>query len=142
MLYLDTGCLLKLYYPEWNSTQIAAAVAGEEICFTELHDLEIASALEFKVFRGEAVADQAKAARQALADDLAVGKLVKLAVDWKEAWAEAQRLAIAHGATTGTRALDTLHCAVVNITGLPELLTTDARQLALAKAIGLRLRPS
>ena len=25
MLYVDTGCLLKLYYPEWNSAEVAAA---------------------------------------------------------------------------------------------------------------------
>ena len=37
MLYLDTACLLKLYYPEPES----AAVAGEAVIFTPLHELEM-----------------------------------------------------------------------------------------------------
>ena len=128
---------MKLYYPEWNSAQVAAAVAGEEICFTALHELEVTSALELKVFRQEALPGQAEAARQALADDLAARKLVRVEVDWKAVWAEARELAHKHGAATGVRALDTLHCATVKIAGSLELLTTDARQLALAKAAGL-----
>ena len=39
MLYLDTGCLVKLYYPEAESPSVAEAVAGEEIGFTALHAL-------------------------------------------------------------------------------------------------------
>ena len=78
MLYLDTGCLLKLYYPEWNSAQIAAAVVGAELCLTALHELELATALELKVFRQEATAAQAEAARAAVEEDVAVGKLVRL----------------------------------------------------------------
>ena len=58
MLYVDTGCLLKLYYPEWNSAAVAAAVAGEEVCLTALHELEMATALKLKVFRKEATPEQ------------------------------------------------------------------------------------
>ena len=130
---------MKLYYPEWNSAQVAAAVAGEEICFTALHELEMTSALESKVFRQEAVPGQTEAARQALRDDLAAGKLVRVEVDWNAVWTEARELTLKHGASTGARALDTLHCAAAKIASL-ELLTTDARQLALAKAAGLSVR--
>ena len=66
MLYVDTGCLLKLYYPEWNSAAVAVAVAGEEVCLTALHELEMATALELKVFRSEATPEQAAAARAAV----------------------------------------------------------------------------
>ena len=54
MLYLDTGCLVKLYYPERESASVAAAVVGEPIVFTALHQLEIVTAVQLKVFRGEA----------------------------------------------------------------------------------------
>jgi predicted nucleic acid-binding protein len=140
VLYLDTGCLVKLYYPEWNSPQVVAAVAGESIGFTALHDLELTSAFELKVFRGEATANQAQAARQAVSDDLAAGKLVRLEVDWNVTWAEAGELARRHSAATGARSLDILHCAVVKMVGSVELLTTDARQIKLAQAGGLPIR--
>lgn len=132
MLYLDTGCLVKLYYPEWNSAQVAAAVTGEELAFTLLHNLELTSALELKVFRNEATPEQAAASRQALTDDLAAGKLVHLEVDWNAAWAEARAMAC--------RSLDTLHCAIAKLTNASPLLTTDARQLALASATGVPVR--
>lgn len=73
MLYVDTGCLLKLDYPERNSTEVAAAIVGEELCFTALHDLEITAALQLKAFRGEATNEQIEAARAALEEDIAGG---------------------------------------------------------------------
>ncbi len=46
MVCLDTGCLVKLYYPERQSAAVAAAVAGEQIAFTALHELEIVTAMQ------------------------------------------------------------------------------------------------
>jgi hypothetical protein len=140
VLYLDTGCLVKLYYPEWNSSQVIGAVVGNEICFTPLHELESISAFELKVFRGEATPAQAQAARQAMIEDVAAGKLVRIEVNWGAAWAEASEMARQHAATTGARSLDILHCAVVRACGLSELITTDSRQANLAQACGLRAR--
>ena len=45
---------------------MAAAVAGEEIGLTALHELEMATALELKVFRSEATPEQAAAALRAV----------------------------------------------------------------------------
>lgn len=137
MLYLDTGCLVKLYYPEPESAVVAAAVAGERIGFTALHALELTTALQAKVFRREATPEQTDAARAALKEDLAGGKLVQVTCDWAAAWKDAETLALEFSATTGCRALDTLHCAVARLLGARELLTTDARQLALATAAGI-----
>ncbi len=137
MLYLDTGCLVKLYYPEPESALVAAAVAGERIGFTALHALELTTAVQAKVFRREATPEQADAARAAVEEDLAGGKLVQVTCDWAAAWQEAQTLALRFSATTGCRALDTLHCAAARVLGARELLTTDGRQLALAKAAGI-----
>jgi hypothetical protein len=39
VVYLDTGCLVKLYYLEPESAAVAAAVVGEPIAFTLLHEL-------------------------------------------------------------------------------------------------------
>ena len=48
-----TGCLLKLYYPEPESAAVVAAVAGEAVIFTPLHEMEMVTAMQLKVFRGE-----------------------------------------------------------------------------------------
>ena len=45
MIYLDTGCLVKLYYPEPDSAKVVARVAARPIWFTPLHELEFANAL-------------------------------------------------------------------------------------------------
>ena len=139
MLYLDTGCLVKLYYPEANSGSVAAAVTGETIAFTALHALELTTAFQAKVFRGEGTPEQVAAANAAVEEDLASGKLVRIDCDWAAAWKEAQTMAFQHAATTGCRALDTLHCAVARVLAAREMLTTDARQTALAAAAGIAL---
>jgi hypothetical protein len=53
VVYLDTGCLLKLHYPEPESAAVAEPVAGEIIVFTALHELEMVTAMQLKLFRGE-----------------------------------------------------------------------------------------
>ncbi len=138
MLYLDTGCLVKLYYPEAESAGVAA-VAGEAIFLTALHALELSTALQAKVFRKEATPEQAEAAQADVAEDHESGKLVWVDCDWAAAWKDAQTLAIQNAATTGCRALDTLHCAVARLLAAREMLTTDARQTALAAAAGITL---
>jgi hypothetical protein len=73
MIYLDTGCLVKLYYPEEDSEVIAIKTAGLQIVFTPLHNLELTSAMRLKVFRQEATEDQVLAVLQFVRDDLASG---------------------------------------------------------------------
>jgi len=73
MIYLDTGCLVKLYYPEEDSEVIAIKTVGLQIVFTPLHNLELTSAMRLKVFRKEATEDQVLAALQFVRDDLADG---------------------------------------------------------------------
>ena len=106
MIYLDTGCLLKLYYPEPESGAVAAAVAGEVIVFTPLHELETVTAMQLKVFRGEARPEQALAATALVNEDVAAGKLVVVVQDWPAAFREASLLAQAHTAKIGCRSLD------------------------------------
>ena len=39
MTYLDTGCFVKLYYPEADSAQVIAHIQGKSICYTPLTNL-------------------------------------------------------------------------------------------------------
>lgn len=139
MLYVDTGCLLKLYYPEPNSAQVAAAIAGEELCWTALHELELTTGLQLKVFRGEATSEQTAAVWAVVEQDVDSGKLQRVACDWPTAWREARELTMRHSAATGCRSLDALHCALV-VQLDAKLLSTNTRQVALALVAGIAVR--
>ena len=41
MTYLDTGCFVKLYYPEPDSAQVVALIQGKAVCHTLLHELVV-----------------------------------------------------------------------------------------------------
>jgi len=111
VVYLDTGCLVKLYYPERESAAVTAAVVGEQIAFTSLRELEIVTAMQLKVFRGEAKPEQVVAAMDAVRADIGAGKLVE--------------------------SLDTLHCALAKGVNPSMFLSSDGRQIKLARAVGL-----
>lgn len=139
MVYLDTGCLVKLYYPEPDSDLVAARAAGQTIAYTSLHALELATAFELKVFRKEANKEQADAALDAVQEDVAAGKLAAVDVALLDSFNKAVRLAREHGAIIGCRALDTLHCAMAESLQVSGFVSTDTRQLALARIMGLRV---
>ena len=73
MVYLDAGCLVKLYYPEHESAAVAAAVVGDQITFTALHELELVTAMELTI-------------ANRLSKDPAVAGLVSLAERIHEQW--------------------------------------------------------
>jgi predicted nucleic acid-binding protein len=139
VIYLDTGCLVKLYYPEPDSPRVVAAVQGKPICYTRLHELEFTNALRLKLFAKNADVAQVSAAAQLVAADLTSGVLASPAADWDNVFNEAVALSTQHSASLGTRSLDILHCAIAKVIGTSEFVTTDARQQRLATAMGLTL---
>lgn len=137
MIYLDTGCLLKLYYPEKDSASVVKLVSAEVIALVLLHELELANALELKVFRKEAKPSQVRATNAQVEDDLRGGTLYRPPVNWEEVLRDARALTRTHTRRVGCRSLDVLHCAVARSLGATSFITTDARQRRLANAIGL-----
>ena len=133
MLYLDTGCLVKLYYPEPESLAVAKVVFGKKIIFTDLHELEMATAIQLKVFRREATRGQAAAALSLVMEDLSSGKLSRGTVGLQSAMREAVAMSLAHAASIGCRSLDILHCALAKATNADAFVSTDARQIAVAR---------
>jgi len=105
--YLDTGCLVKLYYPEPDSAKVVALIQGKTICYTPFHELEFVNALQLKVFMKGATLAQVTAARQLIDGDLKSGTLVSPSVDWKRIFAEVVRLAEKHTGAIGCQSLDT-----------------------------------
>lgn len=75
MLYLDTSCRVELYDPDPDSIAEAKAASGKPIIFTDLHELEISTAMQLKLFREEVSREQVTAAMNLVREDLAAGKL-------------------------------------------------------------------
>jgi predicted nucleic acid-binding protein len=139
VIYLDTGCFVKLYYPEPDSAQVIARIQGRPVCFTPLHELEFVNALQLKVFFNSASAAQVVAARSLVESDLRSGILVSATGDWQHVFQTAAKLAEQHTGVLGCRSLDVLHCAAAKILAVSEFISTDVRQKRLAGAMGLKL---
>lgn len=137
MIYLDTGCLLKLYYPEPDSARVVKVSTGHAIAFTSLHELELSNALELKLFRREARPAQVRAVHALVAEDLRTGTLHRPAVVWDDVLGESRALARGHTRRVGCRSLDILHCATALHLSATSFVTTDSRQRRLAGAMGL-----
>ena len=141
MIYLDTGCLVKLYYPEPDSHLVAARVAGKVMSYSPLHELEFTNALHQKMFHGHATLSQVQAAKALIATDLASGVLRRDSLAWDAAYQKAVALAESYTANIGCRSLDILHCALAQEVGAHDFISTDARQIRLATAMGLPFSP-
>ena len=139
MTYLDTGCFVKLYYPEPDSATVIALIQGTPVCHTPLHELEFVNALQLKVFFTGATAAQVTAARALVDADLKAGVLVAPGGQWEEIFAQAVVLAEQHTGTIGCRSLDILHCAAAKVLAASAFITTDSRQKRLAEAMGLNV---
>ena len=139
MTYLDTGCFVKLYYPETDSAQVIAHIQGKPICYTSLHELEFVNALQLKVFFKNATPQQVTAARGLVEADLKSGVPISAGGDWPNIFREGVKLAEQHTGAVGCRSLDILHCAAAKALAATEFISTDARQKKLATAMGLNL---
>ena len=137
--YLDTGCFVKLYYPEPDSAKVVALIQGKLICHTPLHELEFVNALHLKVFFSSATAAQVTGARALVKADLEAGVLVSPVGEWTDILAVAVTLAEQHTRTIGCRSLDILHCAAAKVLAASEFISTDSRQKKLAEAMGLNV---
>lgn len=139
MTYLDTGCFVKLYYPEPDSAKVIALIQGKPVCHTPLHELEFVNALQLKVFFKSATNAQVIASRSLIEADLKTGALQSAGGNWKDVFQEAVKLAEPHTGTFGCRSPDVLHCAAAKILAADEFISTDNRQMKLASAMGLNL---
>ena len=139
--YPDTGFLCSLYAPDAHTPRAVKRMKRQRLplAWTWLHQLELRNALRLRVFRREIVAPQRDACFNMVLADLAGGILVVATPPLAEMTTEAGRLSALHSETLGTRTLDILHVAAALVLGLTELLTFDARQAALARAVSLKV---
>jgi len=139
--YADTGFLCSLYAPDAHTGRVVARMKRQALPLplTWLHQLECRNALRLRVFRGEITPSQRDASLNALLADLAGGVLAGAAPSLASILTEAERLSALHTETLGARSLDILHVSSALVMGLPVFLTFDHRQIALAKAAGLKV---
>ena len=136
MINLDTGCLVKLYYPEPESSAVVRRVAGRPVFYTPLHELELTNALNQKRFYGQAADMQVAAALGLIQADLASGVLLAPTSVWQTHFQSAVQLSMSHTPSIGCRSLDILHYAIAADLQAAEFITTDGRQSRLAPAMG------
>lgn len=138
--YADTGFLCSLYAPDAHTGAAVARIKLQALplSVTWLHQLELRNALRLRVFRNEITTAQRDASLNAMLADLAANVLVHAVTPLMDLTIEAERLSVLHSETLGTRSLDILHVAAALILGIPEFLTFDRRQHALATAAGLQ----
>lgn len=138
--YVDTSALVPLYVPERFSANAQALVQQlPQVAYTPLHDLELTNALALLKGRGLITADQYRTTISHLEDDVDARRLLPVAVDWPDVFAAASLLAVAHTATWLTRSLDVLHVALAKSNQSRVFVSADDRQLAAAKAAGLKI---
>ncbi|HEY2774756.1 MAG TPA: type II toxin-antitoxin system VapC family toxin [Candidatus Binatia bacterium] len=139
--YADTGFLCSLYAPDGHSARAVARMKRQDLPlpFTWLHQLEFRNALRLRVFRREITPAERDASLNAMLADLAAGVLAAASPPLAELMTEAERLSALHSEKLGTRSLDVLHVACGLVLGLPQFLTFDKRQAALARTAGLQI---
>ena len=147
--YPDTSFLCAIYREQDNSTQADALFRKlpEPLPVTALVLFEFRQSVRWQTFLHRKDASKGYSDRegaQMLADlqsDLSDGRLKILPVDWSKVISMAEQLSAQHTSKGGYRGFDMLHVATALELNAKEFLTFDARQGALAKAVGLKARP-
>ena len=138
--YFDTGTLVKLYYLEPGSPQVAARAAKEKsIPFPPLAEIELRNALRVLHGRKLLAASEISAALAMIDDDLRAGRLRRLLPNPLAVHECAEDLSRRHAARTKCRALDLLHISHAVVENIPRFFTGDHRQADLAQCAGLQV---
>jgi predicted nucleic acid-binding protein len=138
--YVDSSALVAVYVSERFSAGARRSVqAASRVPFTPLHALEVLNAFEQLVGRGVMTRDECRALQDQVQDDLANRRLVRLTLDLDQVFTNASELSRAYTAKTLTRSLDLLHVAASHLAMCTTFVSADDRQLAVAKATGLKV---
>lgn len=142
-VYADTSFLVRAYTPHTDSEKVLTWLqrAREPIPFTPLHRHELRNAIRLRVFRGEITAQQRKSAFQEIESDLVDNILAHAPIDWTDTFRQSEKLAAIHTEQLGVRSFDLLHVGLALTLKATDFLTCDARQAALAKSAGFKVKP-
>jgi predicted nucleic acid-binding protein len=146
-VYPDTSFLCALYRQQDNTTEAIAYRASmkEPLPVTALGLFEFRQSVRWQTFLHRKDVNKGYGDREGsrmLADlesDLAAGLLQIAPVDWAKVISAAEQLSAQHTGRGGNRGFDILHIATALELGAKVFLTFDARQSALARAMGLKV---
>jgi predicted nucleic acid-binding protein len=138
--YIDSSVLVAVYVPERFSNAARQTVrAVRQVPFTLLHELEVPNAFELLVGRGAISREECRAVHAQLQEDLDSQRLARVPVDLDRVFTTAIDLSRTNTAKALARSLDLLHVAAARVMMCSAFASADDRQLAVAKATGLKV---
>ncbi len=138
-VYFDSSALVAAYVNEVHSPRARAELRKQRpIPWTPLHDLEVRNALRLLRGRAQINADEFHGLLAHVDEDLEGGRLERPAMELGAVFRRAESLSEVHASKTLARTLDILHVAAAFELGCTSLVSGDDRQIALAKAEGMR----
>ena len=138
--YVDTSFLVSLYSLDANSSAAARVMqtaAGDRF-LTTFGELELANALEVRVFRKEVSVAQARSSWKDFEQDLKDG-IFQIRPLSDQAFERARQLVRATTARLGTRTADLLHVAAALELKADRFFSFDQQQRKLAREVRLKL---
>lgn len=138
--YVDTSFLASLYSLDANSpaaVRVMQTAAGDRF-LTTFGELELANALELRVFRKEVSVAQARSSWKDFEQDLKVG-IFQIRPLSDQVFERARQLVRATTARLGTRTADLLHVAAALELKADHLFSFDQQQRKLAREVRLKL---
>jgi predicted nucleic acid-binding protein len=138
--YVDSSALVAVYVPERFSKAAHRALRTvPQVPFTQLHEVEVTNAFELLMGRGTISKEERRAIRVQLQEDIQSQRLSRVSLDLEHVFANASELSLAYSAKFLTRTLDLLHVAAAHVAMCTTFVSADDRQLAVAKATGLKI---
>ncbi len=141
--YADSSFLVSLHREDANykAANDYMAKAACALTFTALHRIEVRNAMRNARACGAMTASECRLAFRQIDEDLRDGLLVHFSIDWADVFRRADQLSEKFSDTAGQRTIDLLHVAIALESGAKTFLSFDARQRALAVAVGLKVKP-
>lgn len=137
-LYLDTSCLLKLFFLQPESASVVAALACEDhVVVSELARLEAETQLRARLVGGVLTKSKHRRILAELTRTLSLDPFVSVAFP-VDAFEGARK--ITESAKVHCRTLDLLHVAAMTALGLNRLFTNDRTQSKVARSLGLLVK--
>ncbi len=139
-VYLDSSALRHLYVHGSRSVAMSAWRFRHRgaLPLTRFGKAEVFNSILGAAFRGDLSEELAQRSLAAFEADFNSDGLRLVDPPWRAALDRTSELSRLHTAKLGTRTLDVLHVASALELGARTFLTYDARQAALAKAVGLK----
>lgn len=138
MLYLDTSAFLKLYVREDGSDLVQKLISAQSdpLPVWEILEMELYNALQLKVFWKELSLDEATR-QQSLFQQRKIKGMYYVPEIARAEWMADFRKLAAFTPELGCRTLDIIHVAFACQLKPSGFLSFDAKQMKLAKAVGL-----